>query len=53
MALALADEVRLNNATLITCYGKLTIDDFNVTNLYKMLPKCYISIYVNVTLTST
>ena len=49
MALALADEVRLINATLLTCYGKLSIDDLHVTNLYKMLPKCYISITVNVT----
>jgi hypothetical protein len=49
MALALADEVRLYNATLITYYGKLSIDDFHVTNMYEMIPKCYIAIYVNVT----
>ena len=53
MALALADEVRLNYATLITYYGILSIDDFHVTILFKMLLKCYISKYVNVTLPFT
>jgi hypothetical protein len=45
MALALADEVRLADATVITYCAHLTIIDFNVTNMYQMVQKCYIYRY--------